>query len=418
MLKILKNKRSNSFNNVKINKNSHNTFYKKMEPMVRSWKNSIYTYRKNILSLIPAASNLTTDLINGYFNLYNLKLLKKLNKRLHRKMRKNLNYRRFFTNKIFLSEGQFKHTNDMVNITIFFYNRQLSNYKKKLTRRFRLLFKRVLIYKIFKFIKNKSYVFMKEQNRKQNYYLKYIKFNNLLPIYNMDQYKKWYFRKLLKKTYYKFRLYMYFRKLIFINVNKFNNYYLQNLTNLIKKIYKKNVLFNFINVKYFYFNSDILTQSLTLKIRKNRRKVSRFLKLFVIKSKIKEINYNPIVKHNWNIKSLNISKNIDITNALLYDILFQNESYSLKNIIMNNINNKRVSGVRIHLGGRLTRRNTASRSISKNRIKGSLSNLSSSKYGYSSSLLRGTLKSNLDYTNINSYIRNGSFGVKGWISGI
>ena len=418
MLKILKNKRSNSFNNVKINKNNHNTFFKKMEPMVRSWKNSIYTYKKNILSLIPAASNLTIDLINGYFNLYNLKLLKKLNKRLYRKMHKKLNYRRFFTNKIFLSEGQFKHTSDMVNITIFFYNRQLSNYKKKLIRRFRFLFKRVLIYKILKYIKNKSYVFMVEQNRKQNYYLKYIKFNNLLPIYNMDQYKKWYVRKLLKKTYYKFRLYIYFRKLIFINVNKFNNYYLQNLTNLIKKIYKKNVLFNFINVKYFYFNSDILTQSITLKIRRNRRKVSRFLKLFVIKSKIKEINYNPIVKHNWNIKSVNISKNIDITNALLYDILFHNESYSLKNIILNNINNKRVSGVRIHLGGRLTRRNTASRSISKNSIKGSLSNLNSSKYGYSSSLLRGTLRSNLDYTNINSYIRNGSFGVKGWISGI
>jgi hypothetical protein len=31
-------------------------------------------------------------------------------------------------------------------------------------------------------------------------------------------------------------------------------------------------------------------------------------------------------------------------------------------------------------------------------------------------MLRGHAKSNVDYTNINTKTRNGSFGLKGWIS--
>jgi hypothetical protein len=33
-------------------------------------------------------------------------------------------------------------------------------------------------------------------------------------------------------------------------------------------------------------------------------------------------------------------------------------------------------------------------------------------------MIRGQLKSNIEYTKITSFVRTGSFGVKGWISAI
>ena len=81
---------------------------------------------------------------------------------------------------------------------------------------------------------------------------------------------------------------MYFKQLLYINKAKFENSYLQGLINLIRKIYKKNVEFNIINLKYFYLNSDIFAQPLVLKLRR-KRKLSRYLKRLVSKPKIKKI---------------------------------------------------------------------------------------------------------------------------------
>lgn len=413
MLNILKLKLKNSYKKVKNNNNNNKkSFLKKIEPSVRNWKNSIYAYNKNTLSLIPEASRLTIKLIKGYFNLYSLKLEKKF--------KKKLKLKKYSSHKIFISDGQFKHTNDLVNITIYFYNRQLKNYITKITRRYKNLFKKYRFNKKLLLIKKKGLWYLKVQNMKKNILKKTVFYNNLYQINKIKKYQKLYYKRLIKKSFYRIMLYIYFRQLIFINQYKFNNYYLQGLTNLIKKIYKKNILFNFVNVKYFYYNSDIFTQSLLLKIRKDRRKFLKFLKSFVLISKIKKIKYNPIIKYTLNLKALNRTNNIDMTNALLYDILLQNKSKTntLKEIVFNNINYKRVSGIRLQVGGRLTKRNTASRSLTKNIYKGSLINIQSSKEKLSSTLLRGSLKPNLDYTNLNSKIRNGTFGIKGWISGV
>ena len=89
----------------------------------------------------------------------------------------------------------------------------------------------------------------------------------------------------------------------------------------------------------------------------------------------------------------------------------------LKKIILNNIKYKRVSGVRLEAAGRLTRRFSASRSQRKTKYKGNLENAYSSIKGYSTPVLRGNFKPNLQYTVINSTSRVGAFGVKGWVSG-
>jgi hypothetical protein len=89
----------------------------------------------------------------------------------------------------------------------------------------------------------------------------------------------------------------------------------------------------------------------------------------------------------------------------------------LINYILSSLKYKNIGGVRLEAKGRLTRRFTASRSVFKIKWKGSLKNVDSSYRGLSSNILRGYVKSNIQYSIINSKTRNGAFGLKGWISG-
>ena len=89
------------------------------------------------------------------------------------------------------------------------------------------------------------------------------------------------------------------------------------------------------------------------------------------------------------------------------------QSISTTNSVLSSIKNKSITGIRIEAAGRLTRRNTAERSIYKLRYKGNLKNMDSSYKGFSSVLFRGHAKSNVQYTKLRSKLRIGSFGLKG-----
>jgi hypothetical protein len=87
----------------------HNKHY---PSAVREWNNSIYVFNKNAINSIPQATELATELIKSYFNLYNLQLERKIrSSRLLRRLRK------LSSNKISVSNGEFKHTNNKVVIT-------------------------------------------------------------------------------------------------------------------------------------------------------------------------------------------------------------------------------------------------------------------------------------------------------------
>ena len=81
--------------------------------------------------------------------------------------------------------------------------------------------------------------------------------------------------------------------------------------------------------------------------------------------------------------------------------------------MLNSLKHKVVNGIRIEASGRLTKRIVAARSIFKLRYNGNLKNTDSSRKGFSSVLLRGHFKSNLQYTKLSSKTRIGSFGLKG-----
>ena len=363
---------------------------------VREWNNSIYVFNKNTIDFIPQATVLATKLIKSYFNLYNLKLERKIrSSKLLRRLRK------LSSSKIYVSNGEFKHTNNKVVITLYLFNRQKFDLDKKIRKSFyKGWSNQDVLYKRWHLLEAKALQSLKKWNKK-NFVLidimeSYIKNKQILDYKGLSKYIIILYKKLLKKSLDKYLLHKYYQQLIFINKSKFNYNYLQYLKKYLEKIYNKNVEFNLVNLRRFYLNSDILSESITLKIRKNRRKLLKFLNTLKRKVKIrnkKNIYYKPI---------LNKLNNVD-------------KKY-LEGVILRDIKYKHVTGFRLETSGRLTRRYTASRSVSKLRYKGNLLNIDSSYRGLSSVLLKGNLKSNLQYTKLNSKTRIGSFGIKGWIS--
>ena len=446
------NKKDNSLDKL-------NTF-KHFPSSVREWDNSIFVYNKNALPLIPSISKLALKLIKGYFSLYNWKIEKKLRTKIIRNK-----HRRLTSSKIYLSKGEFKHTNNKVIITLYTFNRQKNNYILKLKKRFikKILIKKPLKKFLRKSIKINNYLsFFYKTSLFHNYNyirpkknlilnktkprsvkiriinkvrirnmkflmkkLKNIKIKSILALHKASKNKhyiinvldKLYMMKKIKgvsrynkrmlryiKTFYTWRIrkylrkiikYIYFKQLIYINKSKLNYTYLQYLKNYLQVLFNKNVEFNFINLKNFYLNSDILSESFLLKIKRKRGKLLNLITNLQNKIKIKRKVFTgkPV-----NIFNLKTKKN-------------------LNKYIINNLKYKHITGFRLEASGRLTKRHTASRSLSKIKYKGNLWNIDSSLGCLSSILLKGNLNSNLQYTKLNSKTNIGSFGLKGWVSG-
>ena len=373
----------------------HNKHY---PSAVREWNNSIYVFNKNAINLIPQVTELVNKLIKSYFNLYNLKLERKIrSSRLLRRLRK------LSSNKIYVSSGEFKHTNNKVVITLYLFNRQKLNFDKKIIKGFyKAWSNQDILNRRWLLLEAKAMQSIKKWNKKKLVLIDIIeshtKKKQILDFKGLSKYIILFYKKLMKKSLDKYLLHKYYQQLVFINKSKFNYNYLQHLKKYLEKIYNKNVEFNLINLRRFYLNSDILSESITLKIRKNRRKLLKFLN--TLKRKVKVRN----------------KKNIFFINQPVLNKLNNVDKKYLEEVVLKNIKYKHVTGFRLETSGRLTRRYTASRSISKLRYKGNLLNIDSSYRGLSSVLLKGNLKSNLQHTKLKSKTRIGSFGIKGWIS--
>jgi hypothetical protein len=334
---------------------------------------------------------LTNKLIKSYFNLYNKNIDYKL-----RTSRLSLRNRSLSSNKIHFSNGEFKHTNDKVIITLYVYNRQMNIYTKIIKYNYVRVFKKkiVKINKLFKLIGLKGIISL---NKVTN--IKYL-FKNILNIksdfLNKDILYKYainFYKYFIKKSLHKLKLYLYYKELLHINESKFNFTYLQYLKKYLEKVYNKNVEFNFINLRHFYLNSDILMEAIALRIKRDRRKLYKKLKIFAKNVKLYE---------NINLyKKFNILNNKYINKILINKFIFKNIKY------------KYITGFRLRIYGRLVNRFTASKSITILYNKGHLLNIDSSYKGLSSVILKGNLKSNIQHTIVNSRTRVGSFGIRG-----
>jgi hypothetical protein len=378
-------------------------------------------YNKNNLSLIPNISRLAIKFIRNYFYLYNKKIESKIRRKKIYNRRRKLSI-----NRIFLSKGEFKHTNNKVIITLYIYNKQKNNYLLKLKKRYiskilinilslkknsiintlssrkNILSNKVILIKKLKKISINGTLALIEANLFKPKVTKILK-----DLYQKRKINKFkvvstyvnnFYKKLIKKSLRRLLIYTYYRRLIYVNKSRFNYTYLQYIKNKLQLLFNKNIEFNFINLKYFYLNSNILSESILLKIRKNRRRLMRHLS---------NLEKKVIIKKNRVILGELIKK--EDLNTKKY---FYNNKLLFKNIIKN-LKYKHIAGFRLEANGRLNKRYTASRSVSKFKYKGNLLNIDSSYKGLSSVLLRNNLNSNLQYTKLNSKTRIGSFGLKG-----
>jgi hypothetical protein len=253
---------------------------------------------------------------------------------------------------------------------------------------------------------------------------------------NYDSYKD------LAEEKYKENLYR-LRYLLKFNSVKFEKPFITKLTHLVEKLYNKNVEFNIVNLKKVHLNSDILTQAIVLKLKNKKNRLARVLKLSLSKAKLPNVNRLG-EKYQWfnkddflvnkirntyvnNMFNNNITK-IDPLNKLLLNLFPSGNNLeidvqksdvkhtiSLKNYVLRELKHLKLAGVRLEAKGRLSRRFTAARSLFKLTWKGGLKNVDSSFKGLSTVMLRGNVKSNVEYSMLKSKTRIGAFGIKGWV---
>jgi len=361
----------------------------------KEWVNSIYSYNKNITKYLPIKDKILFSIVKSYFNLYNYKEQKKINK-------KNvlIRFRRLSILKIFISKAEKKHTSSKVIITLYIYNRQKKYLINKLNN---IVILKGLSERV-KLIEKQSLKISEEIEKERTL----ISCSNMLQN-TINTYKNQRYRDLIKKSLEKEILTIYIRQLLHFNKSKFEDTYLLTFSNIIRKVYGKDVEFNIINLKYIHLNSDILTQLIALKLRRRKNYI-----LKILKKCFKIIRLSPLNKMTLtHYLKKDLIKNISIFNIL--SLNKKEKTESLSNLVLNFLKFKYINGLRLEAKGRLSKRRTASKSVFKFKYKGNLKNIDSSYKGLSTVTLRGHVKSNIQFTKLNYKTRNGSFGIKGWI---
>lgn len=445
-------------------------------PATKEWFNSIYAYNQNSIKNLSIADKTLSRLIRSYFNFY-------FNKNVLKSKKIAMRFRRLSFKKIFISKAELKHTNSKVIITLYIYNEEKRLLSRKLEDLEKLYFDskfklsdlslKNLLDDIKEYKKTVPLIDYLEELKSSILELNLLKgkSKDLLNIANLESSlsninemiilskKDKTASEILDQIYTESIRKIWLDKeikeiascklLLNLNQSKFEDAFLIKLKHLIGKIYNKEVEFNIVNLKTLYFNSDIFTQAISIKLKNRKNNLLSVLKSSLHLVKLPAVNrirekYGTADKlcldhlKNLHINSVINKYNInnDTLDELLLDILPYSrvmsdiqdkapistynenytEIYNPLDLVINSLKYKTMAGVRLEARGRLTRRFTASRSVFKVKWKGSIKNLDSSYKKLSSVILRGHVKSNVQYTVINSKTRNGAFGLKGWIS--
>ena len=447
-IKKISNRKQYSLNNIKPEGDLMG-IAKYYPSSTQEWKDSVYTFNKNTSKLIPAANNHIFNLIKSYFNMFSKNLEKQIKLPRIRKWK-----RRLLGRKVWISKPELKYSNQKILINIYIYNRQYT-----------FLLKRLSILKanwgkILKIKKGKNLLFVKNKIVKilkivyKNKYKKSIFYNAIEQlktkiIESKDDYKKniekyedilnfadfleknpktlkifinKYFSILIEKilTYQMF--YLFYKQMILFNRLKFKDGFLMPIKWFLQKIYKKEIDLNLVSLKNFYYDSSILAQIVTSKIRNRKNKPLKVVKTSIRKSKIHEFNKallskekGKLIKQNYVVGNYIYKYNhsSDWLNDILRTRLYSN---NIQSIALNSIRNKNLIGIKVQASGRITRRIIAQRASCKVRYKGTLKNIDSSFKEISTAILKGYEKSTLQYSHLGSKRRIGAFGIKGWIN--
>jgi hypothetical protein len=411
---------TNNYKNENTNNSEKLLVNKSTNDLSMEWNNSIYTFNKQYYKTLFYKNNALTIIFESYFNLLNKRKTKN-------RLTKNS------INKVFISELDIKHTNHLASISLFLFNKNKNtifyNLKKLRVKFFNKsnfigrkdrtinqelkqnLYKLIQFYyklvnNIHTFKSNNNYNLIdfsaKNDSLKKNIYtiisyllkneskIKLVKINKGSVISKKRKYDHLNFKNL---NSYKFLAF--YQKLAmanYISKNWFLNYKNFGLINLISNMYNKSVDIKINNLSFMHLNSSIFAKAINFKLLNKKKNVLRIFKKALYNVKFPSL--------------FTLSNKIDNVNNLI----------KMKSTFLQSLKYKFIIGIRIEGSGKLNRRKSAARSIFKVRHVGSLKNIYSSFRGLSSSLLRGNLKSNLQYSLINSKTTNGSFGLKAWVN--
>jgi hypothetical protein len=417
MLNTYKNKKKRfndkSFNtnytlekNTEIQSNSERDEYKNMTYYPSSgkeWFSNIYSYNKSYIKSLISYDAVLIKLLKSYCNMLQDKIKILFKRRRDNKIR-------YSANKMYTSRAELNHINTEIFITLSIYNKPKSSIERYLRRLITWIkYLKIIregvttihIYfnenRLFYALKDHFFLFKKWNmlffkiiNNVVRYLLvnlrkRYLKWYNI-PTYNI---------RLLNKLFRLQKTLFNYTKLINFNKSKFNsiNLNLRNLglISLIEKLYNKKVEIELVELKGIQLNSDVFSSAVALKLRDRKNKAVRILRKAILQM-VRIPDLHTLITFDDNMEAMN------------------------KNNVINTIKQQIVSGVRFEASGRLTRRLTAMRAVFKYRYAGSLKNIRSSFNNKSSTMLRGHVKANSQYTLINSKTRNGTFGLKGWVS--
>lgn len=423
----------------------------------KEWRNTIYSYNKNLVKNLPITTLNINKVIKGYFNLY-FKNYQFIEDEFSIYLRK----RRKYLNRIFVSNAEIKHTSNKAIITLYTINREIQVLQRKYKKLRRAITVNLIgryLFLYHKIIPELHFLMNKKDHFSFSNYLNYKRITNKKSYINYKfeylnvflKLKQFYLKKIwtaiiLKSTeeYQKKKQYWYdqhnldqenldywrrYNLLHSLNRYKFNKLaFLPLLTSLLTRILGKKIEYNIINIKSMGFNTDIFTHLSALKIKRGAfsqvpynispvlNSVSFPALVNVIKEKTRWRTGNGQLDSFFNkYKDMKLVSNLsseDTLDTLLSSIHSNNE---IHNTVYASVGYKHLRGIRVEVKGRLTRRYRADRAQYRWKSKGGFKNLTSSFNGISAVLFRGNAKSNVSYSWSKSKRRIGSFAVKGWI---
>ena len=423
MKNILLNKIIRNHNNILVTKEN-----KYKVSSVNEWYNSVYYYNKNYMNNIHIKDTFANYVINSYFNSIPMSLIKK------RIKRNRINMKR-----IFISKSEIKHNTDNINITIYSFNKQKKIILNNLQKINKMFLKRIEYKNYIRKLKTnlKAWIFIVKYTYKgilsNLTNIKNIKIN--LFMYNLNKvilennisYKVNIIKDVIRNKYRYIYLYQYYISMLYINNLKFNNNIMLGMINILNKLYKKKVIINIISLKYLFMDNSLLLDGIVRKLRDRKKRILRVIRRAVGLSKkciLSSWLLIPNIYKNLSNENLDLENNSVISYENYKIPALETYKYNLINYIYNKNNSfiltelkyKFIRGLHIKGSGRLTKRLTASRSISKNTNKGSLQNIYSSHQNISTLMLRNDIKCNQQYLNVNTKGRNGSFSIRSWIN--
>ena len=230
-------------------------------------------------------------------------------------------------------------------------------------------------------------------------------------LFNIKIYIKYTFYSIIEDLMYNLYVFYKYITLLWLNNFKFKSKSFMGLKYIISTIYNNEIEFKVINLNYIYLDSYILSKAISKKLKNRKIRVLTLIDKVLTKVYMKILDKKIKTKIQIRLKDIiYIKSNFGVIKDLIFKPL------NIKNYIFYKLRQKKINGIRIIGSGRLTRRLTASRSITKFRYIGSLRHFDSSYKNIPATMVRNNVKSSLQYTNINTYNRLGSYGIKTFIS--